>query len=255
MIFYFSGTGSSRYIAERIANATKDEVISMNNIIKNGGKSSFDTNGEIVFVTPTYAWRIPRIAEQWIEKAEFKNAKKAWFVMACGGEIGNAAKYLKQLCDKKGVEYMGVYQIVMPENYTALFYVPNESEANEIIKKAVPNIDSAAHYLLAGKPFPPVRNNLYDKFMSGPVNPIFYSFFVKADKFYTTDKCISCKNCVSVCPLNNIEMKDGKPVWGKSCTHCMACIAYCPTMAVEYGKKSAKRNRYTCPEYSPDREI
>ena len=34
MIFYFTGTGNSRYIAERIAEITSDEVISINGIIK-----------------------------------------------------------------------------------------------------------------------------------------------------------------------------------------------------------------------------
>ncbi|MBP9515735.1 MAG: 4Fe-4S binding protein, partial [Clostridia bacterium] len=47
------------------------------------------------------------------------------------------------------------------------------------------------------------------------------------------------------CVLNNIELKNGKPVWGKSCTHCMACINFCPTNAIEYGKHSIGLRRYT----------
>ena len=30
--------------------------------------------------------------------------------------------------------------------------------------------------LKAGQEFPPPRENLYDRFMSGPVNPVFYRF-------------------------------------------------------------------------------
>ena len=252
MIFYFTGTGSSRYIAQRIAHTVKDEIVSINDIIKNGEIGDISGTEDLIFVTPTYAWRIPKLAEEWIEKTSFTNAKRAWFIMACGGEIGNAAKYIKRLCGKKGLEYMGVYPVVMPENYTALFYVPDKKESAEIIKKAAPEIDRAAQYLLNSEPFPPVRNNLYDKFMSGPVNPIFYTFMVSADKFYSTDKCVSCNKCVTVCPLNNIKLVNSRPEWGKNCTHCMACIAYCPAKAIEYGKKSAKRNRYTCPEFSKD---
>ena len=51
--------------------------------------------------------------------------------------------------------------------------------------------------------------------------------------------------CAEVCPLQNIKLKDGKPVWGGNCTHCMACISYCPTEAIEYGKKSLGQVRYT----------
>ena len=46
------------------------------------------------------------------------------------------------------------------------------------------------------------------------------------------------------CPLNNIRLENGKPVWGKNCTHCMACICYCPKEAIEYGKKSKGKPRY-----------
>ena len=71
-----------------------------------------------------------------------------------------------------------------------------------------------------------------------------YPLFVKADAFYSTDECIGCGLCEKLCPLKNIQIKDHRPVWGKKCTHCMACIAKCPKKAIEYGKKSRRKNRY-----------
>ena len=65
---------------------------------------------------------------------------------------------------------------------------------------------------------------------------MFYRLFVKAEAFRAEDTCIGCGKCVELCPLNNIHLENGKPVWGK--THCMACICYCPKEAIEYGKKS-----------------
>ena len=80
--------------------------------------------------------------------------------------------------------------------------------------------------------------------MSGPVNPIFYKCFVKADAFAVSSACIGCGQCAKRCPMNNVALKDGKPSWGKNCTHCMACICYCPKEAIEYGKKSVGQPRY-----------
>ncbi len=44
--------------------------------------------------------------------------------------------------------------------------------------------------------------------------------------------------------MNNIALKDGKPVWENACIHCMACICYCPVSAIEYGKKCVGQPRY-----------
>ena len=77
---------------------------------------------------------------------------------------------------------------------------------------------------------------------------IFYSLFVKDKKFYAKDDCIGCGLCERLCPMDNIEIKNGKPVWKGGCTHCMACICSCPESAIEYGKISAGKPRYKCPE-------
>ena len=117
-------------------------------------------------------------------------------------------------------------------------------EARKIVRNAEPAIMDIIAHIKAEQPFAVPRNNLYDRLMSGPVNPIFYHFFVKSDAFRTDATCVGCGQCVKNCPLNNITLKDRKPVWGKQCTHCMACICYCPTEAIEYGKKSVGKPRY-----------
>lgn len=244
MIFCFSGTGNSRYIAKIIAEETGDEIVDLNVKIKKDDHSPVSVNGDAIVVTPTYAWRIPRIVSGWLSATELSGAERVWFVMDCGGEIGNAAKYNRLLAEEKNLVYMGTAQIVMPENYIAMFDVPEDGEAAKIVKAAKPYIDDVILHIKSGEAFAAPRNNLYDRFMSGPVNPIFYRFFVKADAFRVNGGCVGCGLCEKKCPLNNVRLKDGKPVWGKECTHCMACICYCPKEAVEYEKKSVGKPRY-----------
>ena len=244
MILYFSGTGNSKYVAKRIADALGDEILNLNDRIKASDTSSVETDERLIIVTPTYAWRIPRVVRDWLRKTELRGAKQVWFVMTCGSEIGNADKYNRELCAEKAISCMGTAQIVMPENYIAMFSAPQADEAREIVAKTEPNIDCVIASIQSNQPFAPTRNNLYDRFMSGPVNLIFYKFCVKADAFTVSDTCIGCGQCAKRCPMNNVTLKDGKPVWGKNCTHCMACICYCPVSAIEYGKKSVGQPRY-----------
>lgn len=244
MILYFSGTGNSKYVAQRIADALGDEIVNLNDRIKASDTSPVETGERLIVVTPTYAWRIPRVVRDWLLKTELRGAKQVWFVMTCGGEIGNADRYNRELCAEKAISCMGTAQIVMPENYIAMFSAPQADKARQIVAKAEPSIDRAIAAIQSNQPFAPTRNKLYDRFMSGPVNPIFYKFFVKANAFTASSACIGCGQCVKRCPMNNVTLKDGKPSWGKNCTHCMACICYCPKEAIEYGKKSVGQPRY-----------
>ena len=244
MILYFSGTGNSKYVAKRIADALGDALVNLNDRIKSGDTSPVETGERVIIVTPTYAWRIPRVVRDWLRKTELRGAKQAWFVMTCGSEIGNADKYNRELCAEKAISCMGTAQIIMPENYIAMFGVPQADEARRIVTKAEPDIDRAIAALREGLPFPPTRNNLYDRMMSGPVNPLFYSCFVKDRAFTAGPACTGCGLCAKRCPTNNISLRNGRPIWGGSCTHCLACICYCPAEAVEYGRKSRGKPRY-----------
>ncbi|WP_366936574.1 EFR1 family ferrodoxin [uncultured Catenibacterium sp.] len=187
---------------------------------------------------------MPRIVEEWILFTPFKNVEEVYFVMDCGGNIGNAGHYNRKLCEEKGFNYKGTMEIIMPENYLAMFDTPEDDEAQNIIKQADPVIKQTASYIHQHLPFPKMSLQLKDKFQSSIVNTVFYPLFVKADAFYSTDECIGCGLCETLCPLHNIQIKDHHPVWDKECTHCMACIARCSKKAIEYGKKSIGKNRY-----------
>ena len=101
MIFCFSGTGNSRYIAQRVAEALQETVIDLNARIKANDTTTVDTGSDVIMVTPTYAWRIPKIVSEWMAKTKWTGAKRIWFVMDCGSEIGNAAKYNRSLAEQK----------------------------------------------------------------------------------------------------------------------------------------------------------
>jgi len=236
-VLYFTGTGNSRYVADRISDEVKGQSLVLNTHIKKTETVAVKAEN-VIIVTPTYAWRIPRIVREWIRKSDFSTFKRIWFVMTCGSEIGNASHYNQRLCDKKGCEYMGTAQIIMPENYIAMFDAPEKEEAKSIIRNADPVIERVTQAITAGEKLPAEKNNLYYRILSGVVNPMFYPFCVKAKAFKADDRCIGCVRCAEKCPLNNISLIDRKPVWGKNCTHCMACICYCPTETIEYGEKS-----------------
>lgn len=248
MVLYFSGTGNSKHIADNIAGALGNTMYSINDGIKQGQhpKIADDT---VIIVVPTHGWRIPRVVSDWIMAgaAEF-SGKKAYFLLNCGSEIGNAEKYAKKLCSGCGLTFMGCAEILMPENYIAMFDCPSVEEALRIVENADSRTAELAELIRSGKPIPAKESTLLDKMKSGIVNSAFYAFCVSGKKFYSKDSCIGCGKCAQLCPVNCISIQDGRPIWGDNCIHCMACICNCPTEAIEYGTISQGKRRYRCPE-------
>lgn len=248
MVIYFTGTGNSRFCAERIAKLLDDELLDASGYIRHGIAADLITGKPWVFVSPTYAWQIPAIFADFIRSGSFSGSEDAYFLMTCGGDIGNAGAYLEQLCGETGLRYCGVMPVLMPENYIAMFDAPGPEKAAQIVRESLPVLENAARQILAGETFPNQRIRLSDRLKSGPINKGFNRYYVKADKFYATDACTGCGTCREACVLNNISMQNDRPVWSDRCTHCMACICGCPAEAIEYGKTSLGKPRYRVPE-------
>ncbi len=249
MILYFTGTGNSKYCADFLGHKLGDEVYDLSERIKTKDYTAFESESPYIICVPTYAWRIPSVVTELMSKTELTGSKDVYFVMTCGGEIGKAEKYNKALCNSIGKNYKGTLKVKMAENYLAMFDVTDEKREAELMEEAYGVLSDAVGLIKKGADLPAVKEGAVGVILSGPVNVMFNKLYLKDDSFCVKDSCVSCGICEKKCPLGNIKLKDGKPLWSGNCTHCMACISYCPAEAIEYGKKSEGRRRYRCRDY------
>ena len=133
MIVYFSGTGNSRFAAEFLAKQLGDELMDAGQRMKTGERDSFHSDHPWIFVAPIYAWRMANVMAEYIRRTELTGSRDAYFVLTCGSEIGNAGKYAAQLCEELELNYKGTLEVVMPENYIAMFNAPGEEESCAIV--------------------------------------------------------------------------------------------------------------------------
>ena len=243
MVLYFTGTGNSQYVADVIARQLGDELVSINNYMKNGIAGDFISGKPYVLVCPTYAWRVPLVVEEWLKTARLDGCDDMYFVLTAGSGSGGAGKYARRLCDKIKMNYKGLATVKMPENYLAMFPVPSERLAKKIVAKALPVTEEIAKTIESGEDIV-TKTGFVDGFMSTVINWIFFTFIVKDSGFHLEKECTSCGKCVEACPLNNIDLIEGEPYWQGNCTHCMVCICSCPAECIEYKKATQKRRRY-----------
>ena len=47
-----------------------------------------------------------------------------------------------------------------------------------------------------------------------------------------TGKCNGCGNCIDICPVRALDIKDQKAIVKEECIDCGACLTQCPQEAI-----------------------
>ena len=247
MIFWFSGTGNSKYVAERIAEANGLALASIAEIMR--GRRFEQPEGEVIgIVFPVFAYAPPKMVLDFAKRLR-RDAEGAAYVFAvctCGGSAAYSMRKLERTL-KRPLDC--AYSISMPGNYILGLDVDSEEVQAKKLADAEGTIAEINGVIAAREkgvrkvrtgPNPWVRSTL--------ISPLFNWFLRSARGFYATDACTSCGLCAAVCPTSNVTVPPGgKPSWGKDCTLCLACIHHCPVRAIQRGKATESKGRYVNP--------
>ncbi len=250
MIYYFTGTGNSGFVAHELEHLLLEKAYFMN------GKAPMYPEGDSIgFVFPTYAWGVPPNVISFINCLPyvFWNQVKleqlpVWFVMTCGDEVAKAPEMMERVLAKKGVRAESIWSVIMPNNYVLLpgFDVdPKELEKRKL-DDCVSRIHEVAEGIKTHRNCVDVARGSMPWLKTKLVYPLFKRWGISTPKWHSTDACVGCGICVKSCPQDNIKLNgEGRPVWGEDCCSCLACYHSCPYHAVEYGKETRKKGQYS----------
>lgn len=252
MIFYFSGTGNSKHIADKLANSTGERLVYITeNVIAKNEIYYIEENGRIGFVFPVYWYCMPKIVEKFIVQLKLSGYQKQYVyaLTTYGIAAGNVMNRLIQILCNKQVHLNGIFGVLMVDNYVVGYNVANAEKQRSILQNAEVETDKIMSMIECR-----VHTEYIKKGILRFVTPITGYAYRKANhtkKFFATQECNGCKQCESSCPCNTIKMIEGKPVWIGECTFCLKCINGCKQSAIQYGKFTAKRDRYQYNETKP----
>ena len=240
MIYYFSGTGNSKWVAEEIARRTDDEAQSIAELVKDGPTvvcAGKDARIGVVF--PIYAWGVPPIVERFCKSITLAGAY-AFAVCTCGDEAGKAMRRLKKI-----FAYQSAWSVKMPNNYVVGFDVDSAELEQSKIAEAKERLIAISNAVLANATQYDVYEGPGAVIKTALVRPMFNTFARSTKRFSVEDSCNGCGLCARMCPIGAIRMQDEKPVWVKKhCTQCMGCINRCPQRAIQMGESTKNHGRY-----------
>ena len=253
MIFYFSGTGNTRWVAGQIAEGIGEELLSIPDLIRDQRYEFRLSEGErIGFCFPTHGWQPPRIVREFIRQLSIEGTDGAkhfcWALTTCGDNMGELMAILAKELAKKGLKTEATFTVIMPESYVCLPFMYTDPEEKEQLK-----ITQAKTQLQQIITSVRERRGGVEQLVKGPV-PAFFSYVVGSyfnkkmvtDRKFTVDAdvCTRCGKCAKICPVDNIQ--GAPPSWlhqGR-CTSCLACYHHCPVHAINFGEITRKRGQY-----------
>lgn len=254
MIFYFSGTGNSLYIARLLAKQLNDKVISIPECISSGTfEFKSKTSEKIGIVTPVYFYGLPSIVEDFLDKVDFNKDSLVYLVVTFGSFTANTGPNAQKYLNGKGCNLDYIFSIHMPENYVPLLKVPSREACQSLIADAERSVVEIVKTLNEN---PPGDYDAYKGRLPGAVSSLCRMIYRKGmttKKFWIEDSCTGCGLCERICPVDAITLQDGKPHWTKDiCPRCLACLHRCPSSAIQLGHFTKKKDRYVNPDVEFD---
>lgn len=253
MVFYFSGTGNSEYIAKTLANFLSLQLA----FIPEVETSDLTTASEnVLFVFPIYSWGIPPLIEKFINEVpeSFRESVAVGnysvdCVMVCGDEVALAPEMFLKVCRKRSISVNSIWSVIMPNNYVLLpgFNVDSKELEQKKLENCKGRILEIAQGIVNGTKRIDVVRGSMPWLKTKLVYPLFKKWGIFPQKWHYLDNCISCGKCASICPLCNVKMQDKHPQWGRRCCSCLACYHICPVHAVAYGTVTKNKGQYFFP--------
>lgn len=234
MVFYFTGTGNSLYVAKQI----EEDPLSIPQVMRTGN-SEF-TSESIGIVAPVYGHELPPMVKEFLKNQTF-HTDYFYIILTYGNRHGGAAELAEKFCEECGIAVNYINVIIMADNWLPGF---DMNEQKKIDKKVEENMavilaDLAAHKSMVSEVTDTDRaahQQFLDRMSQMPVDAWQHLLRV-------TDACTGCGICEKVCPSASVHIEDGKAVHiPGNCQTCLACAHACPQKAVQL----------TIPEVNPD---
>ena len=254
MIFYFSGTGNTRWAAEQLAAATQERLLFIPEELKTACEYTLQEDERIGFCFPVHGWQPPHIVRQFISRLRLTHHSSlahpyAYALCTCGDSTGLAMTMLAKELREKGIELQSCQSLIMPESYVCLPFMYTDTPQREGEKKDQAKVELQKFIEVVQN-----RQIGYSQLTLGltpwtfsHVIGAYFNRFMITDKKFTVDAdvCLHCGKCAKVCPVGNIVF-DNTPSWknDSSCTCCLSCYHHCPVHAINYGRITRKRGQY-----------
>lgn len=232
-IAYFSGTGCTEHVARTFAGEFEARGHTVISTSLSKGYAFSDAYDLLVVCFVVHACNAPAPVMTWARKLSNGNGRPVAVIsVSGGGEVTpNLAcrEPLKRRLRKSGYRIAYEKMLVMPSNF---ILETKPLLCGELMRVLPYKVSSIVDDVIGGRKrssLPLLGNRLLTALCS--LEHFGSRFFGKGMR--VSEACSACGLCARHCPVGNIALEDGRPVFDDSCVLCLRCVYICPRNALK----------------------
>ena len=220
MIFYFTATGNSLYVAKKL----DDERRSIAQTIHD--KEKVYKADRIGIISPVYGHEVPELVKEFLQESRFET-EYFYMILTYGNRHAGASELAEKMLQEMNIKPSYINVVLMIDNFLPGFDMDEQRKIDKKVDEQLAaikaDIDSGREYV---SPVTDQDRANHEEYLSRIAAMPGGKFDLK---YIVTDACIGCGICTKVCPKNCYTVDNQKSIWTQAgCIACMACIHACP---------------------------
>lgn len=225
MVFYFTATGNSLYVAKRL----EEQPVSIAQAIHDTEKKY--TADKIGIVCPIFGHEVPMLVREFIEQSTF-DTPYFYMILTYGNRHGGAVELAGNMLETEGIHPSYINVLWMVDNFLPTFDMNEQKMIDKKVEEHIAEIKNDLE--VCRKYIAPVTDQDrvgHQEFLTKTKAVLEQA---APNLYRITDKCIGCEICARVCPKKCFTVQNQKSTWNSDgCIMCMACVHACPMMAIQ----------------------
>lgn len=234
-LYYFSGTGMTNYIIDRLSSEFKKHHIFVDCFkieevdAHHATLSEYDALG---IAYPTHSLNAPKLVIDFAKKLPQSEGMNTFIIYTCSANspanYASSSLLIKKL-SKRGYRVFYDKLIEMPSNFAHKLGQQAVLRTLDKANKDIPHIadeivELKAHFM---------ENGTRSKILTSLARAEWIGAPIMGKFFAATSDCTRCGKCVEQCPTKNIVMKKKSVGFKWRCGLCMRCVYQCPEHAIK----------------------
>lgn len=266
MIFYYSGTGNTKWAALELSRRLGGRLCFIPEALSIPGGSHADTcdyyidrEESVGFCFPVHGWQPPHIVRDFVARlrlfesdgSPLSSRHYVYALVTCGDETGLTMELFQRCLEAVGLPLHGRFALVMPETYVCLPFMHTDTKERERMKlsQAASDLEEIIHQISGRTPVSVAPHRGSMPWLLSHLFGAFFNRFMITDRPFRVDasRCTRCGLCARSCSVHNIRGGSGllpEFLHTGRCTCCLSCYHHCPRHAINYGRITERRGQY-----------